>query len=365
MEKSQKRLILFMPSIEGGGVEKNLIILTNYLAKKFKNIKLITYDSFFKKKFDKRVKLLSVKNKKTTTKKYVKYFLCLILLIKELKKQKCLVVSFQANIYAIITCKLLNNSIVARSNSSPSGWSDNFLKKLIFQFFLKRADKIIVNSFEFKKEIDKKFNIKSKLIYNPLDITDILKKSKVRIKKKLFKNRSLKIINIARFTDQKDHLTLLKAFKIINSKINSNLLLVGYGQNERLIKQFIKNNKLQNKIKIIKELNNPYKYLSKSDIFVLTSVFEGLPNVLLEAIVLKKPVISTNCPTGPKEILNNGKYGTLFNIGDYKKLSKILLSYNKNNSNFKKKLLPAYNSLNRFNYKSKCLEYEKQISEYI
>ena len=134
---------------------------------------------------------------------------------------------------------------------------------LVFQFFLKRADKIIVNSFEFKKEIDKKFNIKSKLIYNPLDITDILKKSKVRIKKKLFKNRSLKIINIARFTDQKDHLTLLKAFKIINSKINSNLLLVGYGQNERLIKQFIKNNKLLQFIKnelIYFLLPNFYQY---------------------------------------------------------------------------------------------------------
>jgi len=360
-----KKIIIFMPSIEGGGVEKNLIIITNYLAKKFENVKLITYDKYFKKKFDKKVEFLTVKNKKIITKKYNKYLLCLIILIKELIKQKSIVVSFQANIYAILICKLLNNPIVVRSNSSPSGWSNNFVKNLIFKFFLKKADKIIVNSIEFKKEIDKKFNVKSKLIYNPLDILNILKKSKIKIKKNLFKNRCLKLINIARFTDQKDHLTLLKAFKIINSKINSNLLLIGYGQNERLIKKFITDNKLKNKIKIIKEINNPYKYLSKSDIFVLTSTFEGLPNVLLEAIVLKKPIISTNCPTGPKEILGNGKYGTLFNIGDYKKLSKIILRYSENNLNFKKKLLPAFNSLDRFNYKKSCAEYEKQIISYI
>jgi glycosyltransferase involved in cell wall biosynthesis len=64
--------------------------------------------------------------------------------------------------------------------------------------------------------------------------------------------------------------------------------------------------------KIVKILNfkkNPFPYLKKADLFLLTSKFEGLPNVLLEAATLKKNIISTDCPTGPREILNNGKYG--------------------------------------------------------
>ena len=64
--------------------------------------------------------------------------------------------------------------------------------------------------------------------------------------------------------------------------------------------------------------------MAKSDLFILTSLYEGLPNVLLESIVLKKYIISSNCPTGPSEILNKGKYGELFPVKNYRNLSKKL-----------------------------------------
>ena len=64
------------------------------------------------------------------------------------------------------------------------------------------------------------------------------------------------------------------------------------------------------------------QYLNQCDLLVLTSKYEGLPNVLLEAQYLKKYIISTDCKTGPREILNNGKYGDLFKVGDYKSLKK-------------------------------------------
>ena len=67
----------------------------------------------------------------------------------------------------------------------------------------------------------------------------------------------------------------------------------------------------------------------------------------------------------PREILKNGKYGTLFNIGEYKKLSKIILNYTKNSSNFKKKVLPAFKSLERFDYKKNCEQYLKLIIKHI
>ena len=75
---------------------------------------------------------------------------------------------------------------------------------------------------------------------------------------------------------------------------------------------------------------NPYKYINYCDLFVLSSIFEGLPNVLLEAITLKKFVISSNCPTGPNEILNNGKGGLLFKTGSSNDLAKKIIFYNNN-----------------------------------
>ena len=107
-----KKIIIFMPSMEGGGVEKNLIILANYLAKKLNRITLITYDNHFRSKLDKKIKLISSKNKKSSSKKYIKYFLCLILLIKELLKDKGLVISFQANIYCIILSVILGFKVL-------------------------------------------------------------------------------------------------------------------------------------------------------------------------------------------------------------------------------------------------------------
>ena len=72
---------------------------------------------------------------------------------------------------------------------------------------------------------------------------------------------------------------------------------------------------------------NPFKYIKQANIFLLTSKFEGSPNVLVEAQYLKKYIISTNCPTGPKEILNNGKYGSLVKVEDHKSIARILQNY--------------------------------------
>ena len=89
------------------------------------------------------------------------------------------------------------------------------------------------------------------------------------------------------------------------------MLLIGYGPKKNKIINFIKDNNLKDNVCVLKFKKNPFPYLKLADIFVLSSKYEGLPNVLLEALVLKKYIISSNCPTGPKEILDNGNYGSL------------------------------------------------------
>ena len=81
MEKTKKRLIIFMPSMDGGGVEKNLIIVSNFLSRYIKNLTLITFDDGFNKKFSKKIKIINYK-KKTNKKfsKYFKYLICLLIL---------------------------------------------------------------------------------------------------------------------------------------------------------------------------------------------------------------------------------------------------------------------------------------------
>jgi len=350
--------------MEGGGVEKNLILIANYITKYVNKVSLITFDNKFNKFFSKKIKIINFQKKdKNRISKYYKYFKCLLILKKEISKNKnSSVFSFQANIYSIILSKILNFKLIIRSNSSPSGWTKNFVKNYLFKKFFAYPVSIVVNSLSFKKEIDKKFNVNSTLIYNPLNKKEIINKSKEKINLSIFKSKkSLKLINIGRFTEQKDHITLLKAFNEINKNINCELLIIGYGVNKAKIENFIFENKLKKKVKILGYQQNPFKFIRKSDIFILTSKFEGLPNVLLEAIALKKIVISTNCPTGPKEILKNGKYGFLFKIQNYKQLAKLILKYSKNKYKYKNKIYSGYRSLNRFDLDDNCKKYYNEI----
>ena len=359
----QKKLIIFMPSIEIGGVEKNLFIISNFLGTKLKNTTLITASKSFNSKF-KNLKIINpAVNIENISSRRLKYFFCLIELIKILIKDKNhLLLAFQANLYCTIICKILNIKIIIRSNSSPSGWKLNYFRKKLFQFFLKLPNKIIVNSNEFKKEYKDKFNINTLCIYNPLNKNNIVNYSKEKIKYNFFeKFKHLKIVFIGRLVDQKDPITFIKALKIIKDKINFKAIIIGNGKYYAELKKYTINHKLQKNVKFLGFQKNPYKFLRLSDLLVLTSKYEGLPNVLLEALTLKKFVISSNCKTGPKEILDNGKGGILFNIGNHNDLAKKMIYYSNNIKINKKKINHAYRRLNRFDYNKNLNLYLKII----
>jgi len=178
-------------------------------------------------------------------------------------------------------------------------------------------------------------------------------------------SKKLKILNIGRFTDQKDHHTLLESIKILKNKYKLNfiLLIMGRGKNKKDIQNFINKNNLKLNVKVIGFKKNPYKYIRHCNLFVLSSRFEGLPNVLLEAITLKKFVISANCPTGPSEILNNGKGGLLFKTGSPNDLAKKIIYYCNNKKKLQKKIDFAYNNLNRFDFNTNLMKYLKVITD--
>ena len=358
----QKKLIIFMPSIEGGGVEKNLMIIANFLAKKIDNLSLITVSKTYKSKFDNKINFISTKNNWDRFGRKIKYLIALYLLVKEIiKNDNKVVFAFQANIYCIILCKLFNTKIIVRSNSSPSGWSKNFLKNIIFEYILGLANKIIVNSLVFQKELNKKFNVKSICIYNPLNISQIQILSRKKQVNKI-KTNGLKIINVGRFTDQKDHITLLKAINILKNKFQINLLIIGRGVNKNKMLKYIITKKLKKIVTIKNFTHNPYPNIKNAELMILSSLYEGLPNVLLESLALNVFTISSNCPTGPSEILDNGKGGLLFKVGDYKDLAKKIEFFYSNKKLCKKMLNHSKSRLKRFDYSQNLKKYLKTVN---
>ena len=126
-------------------------------------------------------------------------------------------------------------------------------------------------------------------------------------------------------TVQKDYDTLLKAFSKFkkSSKSDLKLYICGDGPSRDEIEKMIDGLKLSQEVVLLGQQKNPYIWMKHCLFFVHSSKYEGLPTVLIEALILGKTIISSDCPTGPREILNNGDIGYLFKVGDFEKLSQL------------------------------------------
>jgi len=355
-----KNLIIFIPSIENAGVEKNLFIICNFLIKKIDKIYLVTANNNFNKKLDKKIHVVCPKNKFWNNKsRLLKTIYCFFLIINNFEKKDFVLLSFQANLVASIIAKIYEYKLLLRLNTSPNKYIHNDFQKFFFKIIYKSADQIIVNSKRFKSLLKKKLNINSKFIYNPVI-------SKYKIKKKAKKiKKNLNILNIGRLTDQKDHLTLLRALHLLKKdKIKFTASIIGSGDKYKNLKEYIDKKNLKKEVQLLGYKPDGYKFMTKADVFILSSKYEGLPNVLIEAQQSNTPIISSNCATGPSEILMDGKLGSLYPVGDYKKLYKQIKDFNYNKKKLIKKANLAIKYLKRFDKEVNCNEYYKVIKKY-
>ncbi len=217
----------------------------------------------------------------------------------------------------------------------------NYLIKILYN--LNRVNKIITVSREIKYILVNDYHInpkKIKPIYNAVELRqlEMIRDQEVSDHPEIFKNGSLiKFITIGRLSGEKGQIHLIKAFQEVKREVpNSKLIIIGEGPLKEKFNALIKEKNLQKDILLLGKKKNPYKYLSKSDIFVLSSIHEGFPMVLLEALACGLPIISTDCPTGPREILENDKYGLLVKVGDIDDLAKNMILLAQNPSLLKK-----------------------------
>lgn len=367
----KKNLIILYPSFERGGVEENIKNLINNFSGRIK-VHLISSLSSKKSKlfFNKKINLYNVKSSyflnflPSRVNLAISSISILIKLIKKLKNQKLIIHSMQSNIVPIIICMIFNLKIVIRNSEDPIYsvvYSENKIRS-IFNLILKLlfynfASCIITNSFGSKNSLSYfVFNAnKIKTIYNPY------------LKKINYKNYPKKnyIINIARFRKQKNHILLIRAFYYFSKYYdNYKLMLIGDGILKKKIKNEVKVLGLDNKVLFKGWADNTVKYIKSSKLFVLSSLYEGLGNVLIDAINYNVPCISTKCKSGPEEILLNGRGGYLVknnNINSlYKKMVYSITNYELSlkKNNFCKK------TLKRFDLKKNVRSYEKTLINY-
>lgn len=155
-------------------------------------------------------------------------------------------------------------------------------------------------------------------MYNPIDIFDIQQKAEILNENNM---QGIKLIGIGRLNSGKAFDDLIRAHGLLKDKeYNTKLILLGEGPCREALQNLIKELSLEDSVYMPGFVSNPYSWLKSSDIFVLSSKYEGLPTVIIEALALNKPVVATNC-SGVAELLEKEKYGKIASIGDYKSIA--------------------------------------------
>ena len=228
----------------------------------------------------------------------------------------------------------------------------NFIRKFFWKLCSKNIHLITCPSIELKNQLRKLDIFESKrvvVLYDSvINIKEVNKKKNDPLSNEIAKNNYL--LAIGRLTKQKNFDLLITAFYEFN-KLNDNykLLIIGEGEEKKKIISRINQLKLDNKIILLGFKKNVYKYLKNSKAFILSSLWEEMGFVIIEAASCNTLIISSNCPNGPSEFLNYGEAGYLFNNNSVNDLVQNLIKFDREEKNNKyNKILLAKKNVKKF-----------------
>jgi len=203
------------------------------------------------------------------------------------------------------------------------------LMPLLKRLFYPYADAIVAVSHGVADDLAKVTRIprgRIRVIYNPVVTPDLLQKVEEPVKHPWFSDGSQPIVlGVGRLDIIKDFPTLIKAFAMVRQKRSVKLVILGDGEERPRLEALVKKLGLENDVWMPGFVDNPFTFMAKASVFVLSSASESFGIVLVEALACGCPVVSTDCPSGPSEILEGGKWGKLVPVGDHEKLAEAIL----------------------------------------
>lgn len=315
------RIVLVIPSLRSGGAERVLSTMANYWVDHGNDITLITVDSqnndFYA--LDPRIKRIGLGltyDSNSFLSAIINNLIRIIKLRSEIKKPKpVVVISFidHMNVMTLLAAWGLNLKVVISERIDPREHYIGRIKSLLRRYIYPKTNAIVMQTDELKdwaKDIvsDERVYI----IPNPLP----------PISGALTNDRSINIrtpfiMGMGRLVPQKGFDILLRAFsQCYQHNNNWSLILLGEGPDRKYLEALSRELGIESSVLIPGRIQNPNIMLNEASIFVLSSRYEGFPNALLEAMRSGLPVISFDCPTGPSNIVTNGKNGILVPNGD-------------------------------------------------
>lgn len=316
-------IAVFIPSVNGGGAERAMLVFCRELVELGLSVDLITVrlEGQLVRLIPPGVRVIDLQSRRTT--------MALPKLVSYLKKNRPAALYstiMNANVVAAIA-RVLSGSrtptIVRESNaplSSPKNTLSRWVTYKAAPFMYRFANGIIAVSQGVADELCEmapRIKNKVRVIPTPVISEDVLRQGEEAVDHPWFTRHDKPIIlSAARLERHKGFFTLLQAFAQLRSTTDARLAILGQGSLREALLVEISRLGLEGHVELLGFAHNPFAYMSKADAFVLASEFEGLPNVLVQAMAFGTPIVATDCRSGPAEILCGGTYGTLVPVGD-------------------------------------------------
>jgi len=318
-------IALFFPTFTPGGIERCFLNLAEGFLEQGIAVDIVVADrrGSFESQIPNGVRVIDLRAGRV-----LKSVVPLIKYLRRYSPDVLLSGHTHANIVAVWSAKLsftdtrvaigVHNTLSqSRDNRSLKSKFVGFSFPIVYQY----ADFIIAVSKGAADDIIQISKLTPKdieVIYNPVIGSEFTALMNETVSHPWFSDPSTDVIlGVGRLVEQKDFITLISAFdQIQQSNPNARLVIVGQGKEANQLDQFIKSRGLENEVQIISFIENLYAMMNYADIFVLSSRWEGFGIVLVEAMATGTPVVSTDCPNGPAEILRGGEFGALTPVAD-------------------------------------------------
>lgn len=330
---SKSRIAFFLPNLYGGGAERVSINLLKGMCDRQDlalDLVLGIAEGSFIEQVPKSVKIIDLQSGRV-----VSALLPLVKYLKTVKPDALLSHLGHANVIALLANRLAGSKtrIAVVEHNTLSVADATSLRAKVTPWFMKRfypgADAIIGVSRGVSQDLEHQLGLLQgsvRTIYNPVIDRQLLTKANAPVDHPWLQPQQPPVfLAVGRLTAQKDFSNLIRAFAQLREQTTARLIILGEGELRTELTALAEHLGVSDDIDLPGFADNPYGYMKRATAFILSSRYEGLPTALIEAMACGCPVVSTDCPSGPQEILAGGKYGSLVPIQDSKSLAREML----------------------------------------
>jgi glycosyltransferase involved in cell wall biosynthesis len=327
-------IAIYLPSLHGGGAERAMVTLANGFADRGLKVDLVLAcaEGPYLAEVSPVVRVVDLQSSRVLA--------SLPGLVRYLRRERprtmlsalshANVVAIMARMLSRITVRLVisERSNLSRSSSKPQNWRAWIMLPLMRMSY-RKAGGVVAVSRGVADDLAKTINLprdRISVIYNPVVTSELIEKSRAPLEHPwLSKGNPPVILGVGRLTRAKDFTTLIHAFARVRAVHDCRLVILGEGELRQELEALVQTLGVQDSVQLPGFAENPFAWMSRVRLFVLSSRWEGLPNVLIQAMACGAAVVSTDCPSGPNEILEGGKWGKLVPVGDIEALTKAIL----------------------------------------